>query len=132
MTKTSYFYANGRRKNAVATVRLYPEGSGDFSVNEKKVRQWSDTEEMFLIMDRPLNILGIKKDFNVIARVSGGGKKAQAEAVRLGVARAVVLQNGDYREQLKKESLLTRDSRVKERKKPGLRKARRSPQWSKR
>ena len=132
MNKSAYFYANGRRKNAVATVRLFLNGKGDFSVNEQKVRVWSDTDDIFRIVNQPLNLLDVKNDFDLAIRVSGGGKRAQSEAISLGISRAVVLQNGDYREQLKKENLLTRDSRKKERKKPGLRKARRSPQWSKR
>jgi small subunit ribosomal protein S9 len=132
MNKSAYFYANGRRKNAVATVRLFLNGKGDFSVNEQKVRVWSDTDDIFRIVNQPLNLLDVKNDFDLAIRVSGGGKRAQSEAISLGISRAVVLQNSDYREQLKKENLLTRDSRKKERKKPGLRKARRSPQWSKR
>ena len=132
MSKSAYFYANGRRKNAVATVKLFLNGSGEFLVNERKIREWSDTDDIFRITNQPLELLGLKKDFDLAVRVSGGGKKAQSEAVRLGIARAIVLQDKNYREQLKKENLLTRDSRVKERKKPGLKKARRSPQWSKR
>ena len=132
MAKGTYFYANGKRKTSVATVRLYPQGQGEVSVNGMKLREWSDDENMVHTVMQPLDILGAKKDVDVVIITAGGGKKAQAEAIRLGIARAFVKKDPSLREQLKSEGLMTRDSRVKERKKPGLRKARKSPQWSKR
>ncbi len=132
MSKGAYFYANGKRKNAIATVRLFPDGKGETTVNGSTLREWSDDDQIFFTVLQPLELLGAKKDFDIDVITKGGGKKAQAEAIRLGIARAFVKKDATLREQLKQESLLTRDSRVKERKKPGLRRARRSPQWSKR
>lgn len=132
MTKGTYFYANGKRKTAVATIRLYPQGSGDLTVNGKTLRDWADDENMVHTVLQPLELLGAKKDVDVDIVTGGGGKSAQAEAIRLGIARAFVKKDASLREQLKAEGLMTRDARVKERKKPGLRKARKSPQWSKR
>jgi len=132
MAKGTYFYANGKRKTAVATVRLYPQGSGDLTVNGKTLREWADDENMVHTVLQPLELLGAKKDVDVEIITGGGGKSAQSEAARLGIARAFVKKDASLREQLKSEGLMTRDARVKERKKPGLRKARKSPQWSKR
>ena len=132
MAKSAYFYANGKRKNAIATVRLYPEGQGELSINGAKLRDWADDELMVHIVQQPLETLGAKKDVDVEIVTRGGGKKSQAEAIRLGISRAFVKKDSTTREQLKAEGFMTRDSRVKERKKPGLRGARRSPQWSKR
>ncbi len=128
----AYFYAVGRRKTARATVKLFPEGTGDVIVNNKTVREWADTQEMLKTVIEPLAVLGVKKDFDIVVRTSGGGKIAQAEAARLGVARALIKKQAESRPQLKEEGLLSRDPRVKERKKPGLKKARRASQFSKR
>lgn len=132
MAKGAYFYANGKRKNAIATVRLYPEGQGELMVNGVKLREWADDEHMVFTVNQPLETLSAKKEVDIEVITRGGGKKAQAEAIRLGIARAFVKKDMTLREQLKTEHFLTRDSRIKERKKPGLRRARRSPQWSKR
>lgn len=132
MAKGAYFYANGKRKNAIATVKLYPDGKGDVTVNGQTLREWSDDEQMIFTVQQPATLLGWKKDFDFEVITKGGGKKAQAEAIRLGIARAFVKKDNGLREQLKIENLLTRDARVKERKKPGLRRARRAAQWSKR
>ena len=132
MSNRAYFYANGKRKSAVATVRLYPEGKGDITINDQTLREWSNDDNMSNNVTQPLEILSMRKDFDLVIITRGGGKNAQAEAIRLGLARALVKKDASYKEQLKGESLLTRDSRVKERKKPGLRKARRRPQFSKR
>ena len=128
----AYFHAVGRRKSARATVKLFPEGSGEVIVNNKKAREWSDTEEMLKTINEPLKVLGATKDFDLVIRTSGGGKIAQAEAARLGIARALIKKQLEHRPQLKEEGFLTRDPRVKERKKPGLKKARRASQFSKR
>jgi len=130
--KGAYFYANGKRKNAVATVRMYPQGQGELTINGKPLREWADDESMVHTVLMPLELLGKKKDVDLEIITRGGGTKAQAEAIRLGISRAFVKQDISLREQLKSEGLLTRDSRVKERKKPGLKRARKSSQWSKR
>ncbi len=130
--KGAYFYANGKRKTAVATVRLYPEGNGDLTINGQQLREWCDDENMVHTVLQPLDLLGQKKEVDLDIITRGGGKKAQAEAVRLGIARAFEKKDSSLRSQMKQDGLLTRDARVKERKKPGLRGARRSPQWSKR
>lgn len=130
--KGAYFYANGKRKSAIATVRLYPQGSGDLSINGKAAREWADTDEIFFRVMKPLDLLGAKKDVDIEIITQGGGKVAQADSIALGIARAFVKKDASNREQLKTEDLLTRDARVKERKKPGLRRARKSAQWSKR
>lgn len=132
MADSAYFYAVGRRKTARATVKLFPGGSGDLVINGQKLREWADNEEMIENVLKPLDVVGAKKDVNIEIRTSGGGKMAQAGSVLLGIARALVKQNASYRETLKENGLLTRDSRVKERKKPGLKRARRAPQFSKR
>lgn len=130
--KGAYFYANGKRKTAVATVRLYPQGSGELTINGSKLREWCDDENMVQNVLKPLELLGAKKEVDLEIITKGGGKQAQAEAIRLGIARAFEKKDSALRTQLKQDGLLTRDSRVKERKKPGLRGARKSPQWSKR
>lgn len=132
MTNRAYFYANGKRKTSVATVRLYPDGKGDITINDQTLREWADTDTIFHTVQSPLQELGVKKDYDVVVITKGGGKSAQADAIKLGIARALVKKEASYREQLKKGGMLTRDSRIKERKKPGLRKARRAVQFSKR
>lgn len=128
----AYFYACGKRKTAIATVRLFPDGKGDVTINDLKLREWCDDEAMVHRVLQPLELLGFRKDYDMVIRTGSGGKRAQAEAIRLGIARALVLKESAHRPQLKHAGFLTRDPRVKERKKPGLRGARRSPQWSKR
>jgi small subunit ribosomal protein S9 len=128
----SYFYAIGRRKTSRATVKLFPEGEGNIYINGKPVREWSDTEEIYKTVLAPLNLLSVRKDFDVVIRVSGGGKRAQGDSARLGISRALIRKDGLFRLQLKEAGFITRDARVKERKKPGLKKARRASQFSKR
>ena len=132
MKNRSYYYANGKRKTARATVRMYSDGSGDILVNEKPLKEWADQDAMVNTVLQPLELLGEKKNVDVKIITSGGGKVAQAEAMRLGIARALLIKDGEYRKQLKDMGFLTRDPREKERKKPGLKRARRAPQWSKR
>ena len=135
MAKTqnrAYFYALGKRKTSRATVKLFPEGEGLITINSKKIRDWADTEDMVQKVLEPLKLLGVKNEFDVDIRVSGGGKTAQAESARLGISRALLKKDSHLRSQLREEGLLTRDPRKKERKKPGLKKARRAPQFSKR
>jgi len=135
MAKTqnrAYFYALGKRKTSRATVKLFPEGEGVITINSKKLRDWADTEDMVQAILAPLKLLGVKNEFDVDIRVSGGGKVAQSESARLGISRALLKKDATVRAQLREEGFLTRDPRVKERKKPGLKKARRAPQFSKR
>lgn len=130
-TKT-YFYANGKRKTAIARVRLYPGGSGEMIINEKPAKEYFSNDEMVGCMLSPLSLLGQEKGYDVSIRVVGGGLSSQAEACRHGIARALVESDSALRGQMKVAGFLTRDARIKERKKPGLKRARRAPQWSKR
>ncbi len=132
MKEKPYFYAVGKRKTARATVKVFFAGSGDCTVNEQKLHQWADDRSMTVSALQPLEVLGLKKDVDIVVRTSGGGKKAQASSISLGIARALSKKDPEFKHQLKEFGLLTRDSRVKERKKPGLKRARRAPQWSKR
>ncbi|HRY36328.1 MAG TPA: 30S ribosomal protein S9 [Candidatus Magasanikbacteria bacterium] len=122
--------AVGRRKMATARVRL-DKGEGKIIVNGKELKQYFTLSEQEIVLV-PLKILGKEKDLNISAKVNGGGKNGQAKAVQHGIARALVKWNIDFKKSLKVAGLLTRDPRIKERKKPGLKKARRAPQWSKR
>jgi small subunit ribosomal protein S9 len=123
--------STGRRKEAVARVRLAP-GSGGFTVNERPIDEFFPTRVHRMVAKAPLALLGREKDFDVVATVRGGGVAGQAGAVRLGIARALIDLEPELRGQLKAEGYLTRDSREKERRKYGLKKARKAPQYSKR
>jgi len=130
--KQDYLYAIGRRKTAVAQVRLYKKGEGKFIVNEKEMPVFFSTKEL---QDRALaSLVTVGQDgkLDVTVKVVGGGKVAQAEAVRHGLARTLIQLNPNFRKPLKKAGFITRDARKKERKKPGLKGARRAPQWTKR
>lgn len=128
----SYISALGRRKTALARVRLMKTGKGNVSVNGSNMQKYFPTFELSNIVKSPLNVVGLETAVDVSALIQGGGSHAQAEALRLGIARALIELNPTYRKTLKKLGFLTRDPRAKERKKPGLKRARRSPQWSKR
>jgi len=132
MVNKAYFYAIGKRKTSRATVKLFPGGKGEIKVNDLDLRKWADSDAILRAVLHPLELLGVKKDFDFEIRTSGGGKSAQGEAIRLGISRALVKKEAKLREQLKEAGFLTRDPRSKERKKPGLKKARRAPQFSKR
>ncbi|HXF73501.1 MAG TPA: 30S ribosomal protein S9 [Actinomycetota bacterium] len=123
--------ATGRRKEAVARVRLVP-GSGAFSVNGRTLEDYFPTRAQRMIVTAPLREAGKEKEFDVIARIEGGGVSGQAGALRLGIARALVEIDPSLRPVLKREGFLTRDAREKERRKYGLKKARKAPQYSKR
>ncbi len=123
--------AVGRRKRASARVRI-SRGSGEISVNGEDLKIYFPFFALQEIVISPLKALGKDKDITVSVKVAGGGKKGQAEAIRLGIARALVGWNEDFKKSLKTLGFLTRDARKKERKKFGLKKARRAPQWSKR
>ena len=125
-TSKTYYYGTGRRKAAVAQVRIYPGGSGKITINELPV-----TGEDFLYL-APLKLVGQFGSTDLSVHVNGGGTHGQLEAIRHGVSRALVELDEAFRTTLKKAGLLTRDPRERERKKPGLKSARRSPQWSKR
>jgi len=125
------YYGTGRRKVAVARVRLVP-GDGEITVNNKSMDDYFGMETLKIMIRQPLEEAGAEGKYNVIAKVEGGGISGQAGAVRHGIARALLKSDPDNRPVLKKKGLLTRDPRMKERKKYGLRKARRSPQFSKR
>ncbi len=121
----------GRRKRASARIQIKP-GSGVVTVNGKPMAEYFPYFEWQNIVMAPLVAVAKEKTFDVSAKISGGGKKGQAVSVRHGIARALVLWNEDLKKTLKTQGYLTRDARIKERKKPGLKKARRAPQWSKR
>ncbi len=126
-----YFYANGKRKTSVARVRLYENGKGEIVVNNKSITDYF-FGELIPSVKAPLKIANALKLFDITALVSGGGVSSQADAVRHGISKALLEYDPELRSQLKKAGFLTRDSRVKERKKPGLKRARRAPQWAKR
>lgn len=132
MTDKRYYQGTGRRKTAVARVRLFP-GSGEIVVNGKSVPEYFGARELFhKEIARPLEITGNASAFNVLVKVRGGGVSGQANAVRHGIARALLDVNAELRPTLKQAGLLTRDPRAKERKKPGLKRARKAPQYTKR
>ena len=124
-------HAIGRRKAAIARV-IMKKGDGKFMVNKKTFDVYFNVEHHLLQAVEPLAVIEGKKDYDIQVNVNGGGIKGQAEAIRLGIARALCEINPDFRPSLKAKGLLTRDSRVVERKKPGLKKARKKTQYSKR
>ena len=126
-----YFYGTGRRKSSVARVRLYP-GTGKITINGRDVDDYFGLETLKLIINQPFGVTNTIGKFDIVANVVGGGIAGQAGAIRHGVARALLLADGEYRDALKKSGFLTRDPRMKERKKYGLKGARRAPQFSKR
>ncbi len=128
----SFIGALGRRKTAIARVKLVKKGTGQIKINGRDAEVVFPGFELQGLVRNALTVVGMDGAMDVIANVTGGGMRGQAEAVRLGVARALVELNPAYRKVLKKLGYMTRDPRSKERKKPGLKKARRAPQWSKR
>lgn len=131
MATKKYSYAVGRRKTAVAQVRLFP-GKGDSTINTKKVDAYVTRADLFHTIYAPLKTAGVYDAFHFEVKVSGSGESAQAEAIRHGIARALVVADENLKQSLRGAGFLTRDSRKVERKKPGLHKARKSPSWSKR
>ena len=130
--KKVQFWGTGRRKKAIARVRLIPAVDGTITVNGKTLDQYFGLDTLKFIVRQPLELLGITAKYDVIVNVVGGGFTGQAGAIRHGIARALLEAEPESRAALKKEGFLTRDSRMKERKKYGLKKARRAPQFSKR
>ncbi len=129
---TQFFYGTGRRKEAVARVRLYP-GSGKITVNKKAFEDYFPVETLRMIVRQPLVETGSQDRYDIVVNVRGGGIAGQAGAIRHGIARGLVDADSEQNKQaLRKAGFLTRDARVKERKKPGLKKARKASQFSKR
>ena len=130
-TEKIEFYGTGRRKKAIARVRLV-DGKGDITINGKKIDDFFGLETLKVIVKQPLVLTDTLDKYDVIVKVVGGGYTGQAGAIRHGISRALLQANGEYRLSLKQNGYLTRDSRQKERKKYGLKKARKAPQFSKR
>ena len=126
-----YYYGTGRRKSAVARVRLYKE-RGPIVVNGKPIQEIYSVDDLQRTINHPFKVAGVRNEYRVVAKVSGGGLTGQAGALSHGISRALCVANPDFRTSLKKAGLLTRDSRVKESKKYGLKKARKAPQYTKR
>lgn len=126
-----YFYGTGRRKSSVARVRVYP-GSGVITINDRDIDSYFGLETLKLIVRQPLELTKTLGKYDIVARVAGGGVSGQAGAVRHGISRALLQAGDEMRPILKKAGFLTRDPRMKERKKYGLKAARRAPQFSKR
>lgn len=129
--ETIVFYGTGRRKSSIARVRLV-EGTGKITINGKDIEEFFGLETLKVIARQPLTVTNTTAKYDVIATVKGGGFTGQAGAIRHGIARALNEANSEYRPALKSNGFLTRDSRMKERKKYGLKKARKAPQFSKR
>ncbi len=125
------FYGTGRRKSSIARVRLV-EGKGTITINGKNIDEYLGTDTLKVIVRQPLTATNTTDKYDVICKVQGGGFTGQAGAIRLGIARALLEANSEYRPTLKAAGFLTRDPRMKERKKYGLKKARKAPQFSKR
>jgi small subunit ribosomal protein S9 len=133
MADTYYYEGVGRRKESTARVRLHTGGDGNtFSVNEKPMSDYFSRDVDLSQINKALRVTGTEGRFNVTVTVSGGGVTGQAGAVRLGIARALLKADPEYRKVLRQYGLLTRDARAKERKKPGLKRARKAPQYTKR
>ncbi len=130
--EAKYYQAVGRRKEATCVVRIYENKSGEITINEKKFEDYFPAKDLQKMVKEPLDELGLLSKFSVTAKVSGGGVKSQTKAVQHGIARALVLFDETFRKQLKSAGHITRDPRMRERKKPGLKRARRASQWRKR
>ncbi len=130
-SKSKYYYGTGRRKHSVARVRLYP-GSGNITINGRNIDEYFGLETLKLIVRQPLELTSTTEKFDIVCTVAGGGVTGQAGAIRHGISRALLVFDQELRPELKKAGFLTRDPRMKERKKYGLKAARRAPQFSKR
>ena len=126
-----YFYGTGRRKKSIARVRVYP-GTGAITINKRDIDDYFGLETLKLIVNQPYEVTDTVGKFDIVCTVTGGGISGQAGAIRHGIARALVVADETNKPALKKAGLLTRDPRMKERKKYGLKAARRAPQFSKR
>jgi small subunit ribosomal protein S9 len=132
MAEQQYYEGVGRRKSSTARVRLYSDGNGDMIVNDKPLAEYFTRGIDVIHLTEPLKVTGAEGRFNVSVKVKGGGITGQAGAVRLGVARALLKWDPELRPVLRRGGFLTRDAREKERKKPGLKRARKAPQYTKR
>lgn len=131
--KDDYYYGTGRRKTAVARVRVFANGDGSITVNGKAVQAYFGQRDAYMAtILAPFRVLDLGNKYTVTVRVVGGGTTGQAGAIRHALARALVRMNPDAKHPLRKAGFLTRDSRMKERKKPGLKRARKAPQYTKR
>ncbi len=130
-TEKKFIYATGKRKSAIARVRITP-GTGKITINKKDIAEFYSLETLKAVVNRPFAVANMMEKYDVIATVKGGGFSAQASAVAHGISKALASIDLDTRSALKKSGLITRDSRVKERRKYGLKKARKAPQFSKR
>ena len=131
MYESNYYYGTGRRKSSVARVRVYP-GTGKITINDRDIDSYFGLETLKLIVRQPLALTGTTEKFDIVIRVAGGGVTGQAGAIRHGLSRALLQFDENLRPALKKAGFLTRDPRMKERKKYVLKAARRAPQFSKR
>ena len=131
-SKKPYVYGTGRRKSSVARVHLFPDGTGDIIINGRSIDDYFGLETLKYIVRQPLNKTNMASKVDINATVKGGGVTGQAGAIRHGISRALLLVDENYRSALKEDGFLTRDPRMKERKKYGLKAARRAPQFSKR
>ena len=131
-SKKPYHYGTGRRKSSVARVHLFPNGTGAITINGRDIDDYFGLETLKLIVNQPLVTTDLVGKVDVVVTVAGGGVSGQAGAIRHGIARALLTLNPEYRASLKAAGFLTRDPRMKERKKYGLKAARRAPQFSKR
>jgi small subunit ribosomal protein S9 len=130
--KGEYYYGMGRRKTAVARVRIYPNGDGSVTVNGKNAQNYFGLRDQSVVSS-PFRLLElVEGNYTVTVRVVGGGNSGQAGAIRHGLSRALLRLNPDFKGSLRKAGFLTRDPRMKERKKPGLKRARKAPQYTKR
>ena len=131
-SKKPYHYGTGRRKSSVARVHLFPNGTGSITINGRDIDDYFGLETLKLIVRQPLDTTDLLGKVDIVATVTGGGVTGQAGAIRHGISRALLEMNAEYRPDLKAAGFLTRDPRMKERKKYGLKAARRAPQFSKR
>lgn len=131
-SKKPYLYGTGRRKSSVARVRLFPNGTGSIIINGRDIDEYFGLDTLKMVVRQPLEATENTGKMDIIATVAGGGVSGQAGALRHGISRALLLASEDYRPILKRAGFLTRDPRMKERKKYGLKAARRAPQFSKR
>ncbi|MBR7179793.1 MAG: 30S ribosomal protein S9 [Oscillospiraceae bacterium] len=131
-SKRKYFYGTGRRKSSVARVRVYENGTGNITINGRDIDNYFGLDTLKMVVRQPLVSTDLLGKVDVVVTVCGGGVTGQAGAIRHGISRALLLVNGEFRPTLKAAGFLTRDPRMKERKKYGLKAARRAPQFSKR
>ena len=131
-SKKPYFYGTGRRKSSVARVRVYENGTGSITINKRSLDEYFGLETLKTVVRQPLTLTETLGRFDVVVSVAGGGYTGQAGAIRHGISRALVKADVDLKPVIKKAGFLTRDPRMKERKKYGLKAARRAPQFSKR